>query len=66
MHESQDARRPDLEARFAAAGVILAEDRAAGALAAAQRLLEATHWLRRPREPSAEPALVFLAQGPRA
>jgi hypothetical protein len=49
----------DIARRFLDAGVALPAERAQGAYAAARRLLEATHWLRKPREAAAEPAHVF-------
>jgi hypothetical protein len=49
----------DIARRFLGAGVAVPAERAQGAYAAARRLLEATHWLRKPREASAEPAHVF-------
>ena len=58
-------RESEMARRFAAAGVAVPEDRAVGAHAAAQRLLEAAHWLRRPRAAAAEPAHVFVAEAPR-
>jgi len=49
----------EIAKRFATAGIVAPADRAAGAYAAARRLLEARHWLRGVREAAAEPAHVF-------
>lgn len=49
----------DIARRFLDAGVAIPSERARGAYAAARRLLEATHWLRRSREATDEPAQVF-------
>jgi hypothetical protein len=54
----------DMTRRFLAAGVVVPADRAEGAYAAAARLLEAVHWLRKPRTAAAEPAHIFVAGRP--
>ena len=59
LDTSLDMDDADIARRFLDAGVAVPAERAQGAYAAARRLLEATHWLRKPREASAEPAHVF-------
>ena len=54
----------DIARRFLAAGVVPPADRAEGAYAAAARLLEAVHWLRKARTAAAEPAHIFVAGRP--
>ncbi len=54
-----DVDDADIARRFLDAGVAVPAERAKGAYAAARRLIEATHWLRTPRQPAAEPAHVF-------
>ena len=66
MHHSDDALALEMARRFAAAGIVVPPERAAGAVAAAQRLLEVAHWLRRPREAASEPAHLFSAGEPRS
>ena len=56
---SIDLDDADIARRFLAAGVAPPAERAPGAYAAARRLLEAAHWLRKPRDVFAEPAHVF-------
>ena len=56
---SIDIDDADIGRRFFDAGVAVPAERAKGAFAAARRLLEATHWLRKPRDAAAEPAHVF-------
>lgn len=67
-----DARTPSHECddeeiakRFAAVGIVVPADRAAGSYAAARRLLEARHWLRGHREAADEPAHIFDVQAQR-
>jgi hypothetical protein len=57
--QSVAADTADIEQRFAAAGVVLAPDRRAGAIESAQALLAATHWMRRPRSAAIEPSNTF-------
>ncbi len=56
---SLDNDDADIARRFLDAGVAVPAERAVGAYAAARRLLEAAHWLRKPRGMAAEPAHVF-------
>ncbi len=66
MHTDEDAAASRMARRFAAAGIVVPYDRAAGACADAQGLLDAVYWLRRPREAAAEPGHVFVAGPPRS
>jgi hypothetical protein len=59
LDPSIDMEDADIARRFLDAGVAVPAERAQGAYAAARRMLEATHWLRKPRDSSAEPAHVF-------
>ncbi len=59
LDPSFDDDDADIARRFLDAGVAVPAERAAGAYAAARRLLEAAHWLRKPRGAAAEPAHVF-------
>jgi hypothetical protein len=56
--------KDDMARRFLAAGVVVPADRAEGAYVAGARLLEAVHWLRKPRTAAAEPAHIFVARRP--
>ena len=67
-----DARTPpqefddeEIANRFAAAGIVVPADRAAGAYAAARRLLEVRHWLRGRRGAADEPAHIFHTRAQR-
>lgn len=53
----------DIEARYAAAGVVLAPERKVGAIESGQALLAATHWLRQPRSAAVEPSNTFSLVG---
>lgn len=53
----------DIETRLRIAGVVPPADRAAGAYAAAQRLISELHWLRQPRTAANEPAHIFSLLG---
>ena len=66
MPDDEANAASEIARRFAAAGVAVPEDRAEGAHAAARRLLEAVHWLRRPRDAAAEPAHVFVLTAPQS
>lgn len=57
---SVDIDDADIARRFLDAGVAVPMERAKGAYDAARRLLEAAHWLRKPRDAAAEPAHVFV------
>jgi hypothetical protein len=53
----------EMEARFAHAGIVLPADRKQGALAQAQLMLAATHWLRQPRTAANEPSNILTLAG---
>jgi hypothetical protein len=59
LDPSIDMEDADIARRFLDAGVAVPAERAQGAYAAARRMLEATHWLRKARDSAAEPAHVF-------